>query len=60
MSGLFCRCYSIFYYVASDLGLHCLPLTFYGLTDKNGLNTNIPFFVLQNESLLSGNAFIIK
>ena len=25
------------HYVASDLGLHCLPLTFYGFSDKNGL-----------------------
>ena len=24
-------------YVASDLGLHCLPMTFYGFPGKNGL-----------------------
>ena len=51
VSGLFCGFYSIFegkscynvdpdqmpYYVASDLGLHCLPMTFYGFPGKNGL-----------------------
>ena len=25
------------HYVASDLGLHYLPMTFYGFPDKNGL-----------------------
>ena len=25
------------HYVASDLGLHCLPMTFYGFPGKNGL-----------------------
>ena len=24
--------------VASDLGLHCVPMTFYGFPDKNGLS----------------------
>ena len=25
------------HYVASDLGLHCLPMTFYGFPGENGL-----------------------
>ena len=25
------------HYVASDLGLHCLPITYYGSLGKNGL-----------------------
>ena len=25
------------HYVASDLGLHCLPMTLYGFSGKNGL-----------------------
>ena len=48
VSGLFCGFYSIFdgkscynvdpdQIVASDLGLHCLPMTFYGFPGKNGL-----------------------
>ena len=27
------------HYVASVLGLHCLPITFYGFPSKNGLMT---------------------
>ena len=54
VSGQFCRFYSIFLWkiqsantvypdqaphnVASDLSLHCLPMTFYGFPGKNGLN----------------------
>ena len=26
------------HYVASDLGLHCLPVSFYGMLGLNGLN----------------------
>ena len=50
VSGLFCGFYSIFYgkscynvdpdqmphYVASDLGLHCLPMTFMGFQVRMG------------------------
>ena len=52
--SIFCRFYSIFdgkillannvdpdktpHNVASDLGLHCLPMTFYGFPGKNGLS----------------------
>ena len=46
--GVFFRFYSILlantvdpdqtpHYVASDLGLHCLPITLYGFPGKNGL-----------------------
>ena len=47
--------------VASDLGLHCLPITFYGYPDYNGLRTicfeitvemtlTLFFFYVVNES----------
>ena len=52
VSSLFCCFYSIFngkirladdvdpdqmpHYVASDFGLHCLPMPFYGFPGKNG------------------------
>ena len=29
-------------HVASDLGLHCLPMTFYGFQGKNGLSKKSP------------------
>ena len=35
------------HYVASDLGLHCLPMTLYGFPGTNGL-----------KSILSSNLFI--
>ena len=41
------------HYVASDLGLHCLPMTFYGFPGKNGLKEKL-LSQKQNISFTSG------
>ena len=33
------------HYVASDLGLYCLPMTFYGFPGKNGLTVTAKCYV---------------
>ena len=48
VSSLFCCFYSVFD-VASDLGLHCLPLTLNGFSDKNRLTFRDAFMMIKEQ-----------